>query len=135
MKNIRRNIQTYLRRTLGRDNDSCGAYSGTVNAVQNQFVKFPVPHAARRPANSKQFDAIIRGHDRLDPANGGARRQPERLQKFPVDAALALHRVAREQIVEQRLVLRLRPKCRTWTASASFAPFVPCRDAPTFQLR
>jgi hypothetical protein len=48
-ENIRRNIQTYLQPTLGRDNDRYGAYSATVNALQNQFVKLAVPHARRPP--------------------------------------------------------------------------------------
>jgi hypothetical protein len=43
MKIIRRKIQTYLRPTLGRDNDRDDTYSATVNALQSRFVKLQAP--------------------------------------------------------------------------------------------
>lgn len=73
------------------------------------------------PAQTQNSYAVIRRRNSLDPASGGARRQSEGLQELPVDVALALHRVAREEIVEQRRVLRLWPTragaCRLKTRS------------------
>src|SRR5260370_297706 len=84
-RHIRRKIHPYLRPTLGRGNDRCGEHSATVNALQSQPVKLLPTREAKPAATSKQFYAVIGGLDRLDPARGGDRRQPERLKEFPVD--------------------------------------------------
>ncbi|MDF0578852.1 hypothetical protein [Bradyrhizobium yuanmingense] len=100
METSTRDFHAYLQRSLRRDNDRHGEHSATVNALQNQSVKFLrlLPAAA----TSKQFDAVVsRFHD-FDAARGGERAQPERLQELAVDVPLAFHRVARKQLVEHR---------------------------------
>ncbi|PWE80819.1 hypothetical protein XF30_32480 [Bradyrhizobium sp. SUTN9-2] len=62
METSTRNFHVYLQRSLRRDNDRHDEHSATVNALQNQSVKFLRPHAAA--ATSKQFDAVVsRFHD------------------------------------------------------------------------